>query len=148
MPQPLKSLEEVSLLKVSGGGDFSLLLSNESMLYTMGRNQFGQLGIGDRNIIQMNPTHLNLEIEIFDISAGSEHSLVLTKNNSLIAFGRNDYGQLGRGYLEFEFGLPQLVSLTVPPPLFVIQIAAGGYHSLAVLSNGSLYLWVEIRMDS
>jgi len=53
------------------------------------------------------------------------HLLVLKKDGTVVAFGRNLYGEA-----------------TVPAGLKdVVQVFAGGYHSLALLKNGTLKGW-------
>lgn len=56
----------------------------------------------------------------------------------MLAWGTNDYGQLGNGSTCYS---------TVPSPVAdlegvaVADIAAGGWHSLAVTADGGLFVW-------
>lgn len=80
-------------------------------LYAWGDNSYGQ-----SNAPSMVP---------FAIAAGGYHSLVLTGEATVVAFGRNDSGQCN-----------------VPAGLSnVIAIAAGGFHSMALLSNHTVVAW-------
>jgi len=64
-----------------------------------GLNNFGQLGTGSLEKTHYNPT----EIEVFtdknikSITGGKRHTLVLTAEGEVLAFGINDLGQLGLG---------------------------------------------------
>jgi alpha-tubulin suppressor-like RCC1 family protein len=59
------------------------------------------------------------------VSGGAEHALALKSNGTVVAWGRNDFGQSN-----------------VPADLDgVVAIAAGGYHSLALKSDGSIVTW-------
>jgi alpha-tubulin suppressor-like RCC1 family protein len=67
-----------------------------------------------------------------------------TSRGELYAFGRNNYGQLGRPADEGPNPVPSLVSLpgaTGP----AVQAAAGSGYSLAVTSTGQLYAFGENR---
>jgi len=73
-----------------------VLVANET-LYSFGRNEYGQLGIGNR-IDQLSPVEVEFfkDKKIYMISAGHQHTLIVT-NESLYSFGHNIYGQLGIG---------------------------------------------------
>ena len=81
------------------------------------------------------------------IAAGMRHSMVLTHNGAVVAWGRNDLGQLGIGYQETadKYGNPYRETLHPSPARVwldgVTSIAAGAEHSLAVTSDGTLWAW-------
>ena len=60
-----------------------------------GSNEYGQLGLGHNNRI------LNHKIidgfNVIRIAAGDDHSLFMTDDEKVYAFGKNDKGQLGLG---------------------------------------------------
>jgi hypothetical protein len=78
---------------------------------------------------------------ITQVAAGQAHSLVLTSSGQLYAFGFNRYGQLGsttNNGTATATPTPALVAL--PGQIGAItQVAAGGYHSLALTASGQLY---------
>lgn len=63
------------------------------------------------------------------ISAGTNHSLALTEEGRVWAWGRNDQGQLGDSTLIDPFGV-----FAVKKLLGAKAIAAGGAHSLALVA--------------
>lgn len=69
------------------------------------------------------------------LSAGALHSLYITPSN-LLAWGENSSGQLGDG---------TTISRSTPVPVKgltnVVNVAAGGYHSLALLRDGTVMAW-------
>ena len=69
------------------------------------------------------------------IAAGREHSLFTKSNGSLWAMGRDNDGQLGNG--------DQNSTSVITPQQIVAsgvkEIAAGGFHSLFIKSDGSLW---------
>ncbi len=68
-------------------------------------------------------------------SAGRYHSLRLNSASQLYATGTNTYGQLGNGNTT-AFTSPQLVNL---PGQTVVNVAAGGQHSLVLTSARELW---------
>jgi alpha-tubulin suppressor-like RCC1 family protein len=90
------------------------------------------------------------------ISAGGAHSLALLSNGTVVAWGENESGQLGdgthtgpatcgrKGRVETERIETKSCSAT-PIPVSglneVAAISAGGAHSLALLSNGTVLAW-------
>ena len=63
-----------------------------SKLYTWGRNDYGQLGLGDTTN-RHTPTQIGTS-DWTAIAGGYYHSLGLS-GGKLFAWGRNNYGQLG-----------------------------------------------------
>jgi hypothetical protein len=71
------------------------------------------------------------------VSAGGLHSLALRSDGTVWAWGNNLWGQLGNGTSSWGVGTPvQVMGLTG-----VIQVAAGGVHSLALRSDGTVWAW-------
>src|ERR1035441_3123839 len=71
------------------------------------------------------------------VAAGSDHSLFLKSDGSLWAMGNNNFGQLGDGTTDndnYNTNFPEQIVASN-----VTAIAAGGYHSLFLKSDGSLW---------
>lgn len=66
-------------------------------LYVFGRNDCGQLGLGD-NCGRKNPTKLNFEKEIISIHCNGFQNTVIHTVDGLYVFGHNRYGVLGLGH--------------------------------------------------
>lgn len=76
------------------------------------------------------------------IAAGTNHSLALCSDGTLITWGSNSAGQLGNGTTTSS-SVPVAVT-TVGTPLAgktVVAMNAGAYHSLALCSDGTLVAW-------
>jgi alpha-tubulin suppressor-like RCC1 family protein len=86
--------------------------------------------------------------EVSAISAGGLHSLALLGNGTVMAWGANQFGQMGNG-TETGSDVPVAVcaaGTTGPCPTGpflsgVTAISTGFYHSLALLSNGTVMAW-------
>ena len=77
------------------------------------------------------------------ISAGGGHGLALCSSGTLAAWEINDYGQLGDGTTENR-SVPVAVNVAEGSALngkTVAAIAAGGWHSMALGTDGTLAAW-------
>ncbi len=131
---------------VSGGYNFSNvssgnlgtcgLLHNGSAL-CWGRNNFGQLGLGSGNTTTMySPTYVSGGNNFSSISVGITHTCGLNKNNSILCWGRNNFGQLGIGNTTTMY-FPILVS----GGYNFSEILMGNYFSCGLLQNNSILCW-------
>ena len=73
---------------------------------------------------------------VLQVAAGNSHSLALTSDGSVWAFGDNGRGELGNGTTTNSD-----VPVQVPGVAGVTQIAAGNGFSLALTSNGNVLTW-------
>jgi alpha-tubulin suppressor-like RCC1 family protein len=121
--------------QVSAGIFHSLALCADGTLYAWGYNQFGELGQGIYNNNRVPARVAGLYTQV---AAGGNHSLGRRADGSLWAWGFNSYGQLGNttnNGTENRNPTPTQVAGTYA------QVAAGGYHTLALLADGTLYTW-------
>ncbi|MCL2838421.1 MAG: leucine-rich repeat domain-containing protein [Oscillospiraceae bacterium] len=134
-----------NIVAVSAGGGHSLALTSAGTVYGWGMNLDGQTG-GD-DIDTLIPTRVRRSDgtdlqDIVAISAGGNHSLALTSNGTVYAWGANWAGQLGNGRISgamWDGGTnpaAQVLNLSS-----VIAISAGDMHNLALLSNGTVRVW-------
>ena len=72
--------------------------------------------------------------DVIAVSAGHNHSLAITSNGNLYAFGRNNNWQLGDD-TTIDRHSPIHIMYDV------IDISAGGSHSMAIKADGSLWAW-------
>ncbi|MBU5638247.1 chromosome condensation regulator RCC1 [Geomonas sp. Red69] len=123
----------------------SVIFRNHST-FTMGYNGFGQLGDGTltkREVAVHVPGMDNMVLPGAKAVAGNEHTMVFGNITSLVSsWGYNLYGQLGAGS-KVSTTYPDAYSskpVEVWMHATVTDIAAGGYHSLAVAGD-KLYAW-------
>ena len=125
--------------QVAGGYGFSLALTSSGQVWAWGDNSSGQLGIGTTsNSLVPVRAHLPAGTTVTAIAAGDDHVLALTSTGGLLAWGYNDYGQVGDATTT-ERHLP--VAVHLPAGTTVTAIGAGAGHSLAVTSTGSVLAW-------
>jgi len=95
---------EVSIADNSGWsdisvGDFHACGIKDSSVYCWGKNDRGQLGIGN-NDQKLVPTKISDDNDWINIESGGYHNCALKNNGKLYCWGRGDYGQLGNGDSE------------------------------------------------
>ena len=79
-----------------------------------------------------------MESQIIASATGYSHSLVLTKNCEVLAWGNNFEGQLGDGTTKDRKKANIIEAL---PKKSIIAIAAGHSYSLALTKTGQVYAW-------
>ncbi|AEC02437.1 fimbrillin family protein [Parasphaerochaeta coccoides] len=81
-------------------------------------------------------------VKIKSVFTGYSHTMILKEDGTLWATGSNYYGQLGLGYsgILTNRSTPEQVTSTSEGSLPVIaSISAGGYHTMIVDEDGSLW---------
>ena len=79
------------------GGENTIILKNDGTLWGCGNNEYGQLGLGDKN---NRSTFTKITTNANDIKlvyCGYYHTLILKNDGALLGSGYNGYGQLGLG---------------------------------------------------
>ena len=117
-------------------GDYSTyLLKFSGALYVAGRNNAGQLGLGNTTN-QHHHVQIPFAQKISKIAAGPDFALAITAHGNLMSWGSNGFGQLGLGDKN-QRNSPTQVGLDGD----WVDVACGGSHVLALKSNGDLYAW-------
>ncbi|XP_036407759.1 probable E3 ubiquitin-protein ligase HERC3 [Megalops cyprinoides] len=131
-PRHVTLLSGMPLSQISAGGDQSFALSSSGAVFGWGKNNTGQLGLGDMED-RYCPTpvdSLNLKRTV-SISCGEEHTAILNKGGLVFTFGSGRYGQLGHNSNRNELR-PRLVAELWGSR--VTQLACGRHHTLAYVS--------------
>ncbi|MBW7473876.1 fibronectin type III domain-containing protein [Paenibacillus oenotherae] len=129
-------LSELSITEIAIGANHSIALQTDGTVMTWGSNNFWQLGNGSFNNRNTPAPTKNIN-SIIATASGYGHHLVVQYDGSLWAWGQNSYGQLGDGLS----GLPRYSPILVPSLTSVVSIAAGNQHSIAVISDGTVWTW-------
>lgn len=135
-----------NIIKISAAADHVLALSNQAsgnQVYSWGKNEFGQLGLGHANS-QFNTPQLvrdennNLLNNVSDVSVGAYYSTAI-KGGAVYTWGYNEYGQLGRASdpsLNYSTRVTSISGLAN-----ITKISAANLHVLALNSSGNVYQW-------
>jgi hypothetical protein len=123
------------------------------VLYAWGQNCCGQLGLG-RNFEDVRfPKKVGGE-DVFGskvrlVAANEHHTLVLTENRDLWAYGNCEQGRLGLDRHEnCKFiTSPQMLEMGFFDSRRIACIAAGKGHSAVLTEDGNLYTWGQGRLN-
>jgi alpha-tubulin suppressor-like RCC1 family protein len=129
---------------IACGGYHSFALKSDGTLWAWGWNVEGQLGTGSnaqRNVPTrvVGPNNVGYLTDVAAIAGGHYHGLALKSDGTVWAWGWNSDGQLGNGDY-FGGGAPiQMVGVGGVGMLTdVVAISGGGFHSLALKSDGTV----------
>jgi alpha-tubulin suppressor-like RCC1 family protein len=138
LPTTVDAPAGVSFSSVAAGGSFTVGLTTSGQVYSWGSNGVGQLGDGSTTGATT-PVPVDLPSGTFTaVAAGSGHSLALTSDGAVFAWGANLFGQLGDGTTR---ATETPVAVASPAGVTFTAVAAGGDHSLALSSTGTVYAW-------
>lgn len=82
------------------------------------------------------------------VAQGAVHALALTREGKLLAWGNNKHGQLGNGVTGGEYDVLSNTVVRVMQEKTFAYIAAGGYTSFAIDTEGKLYGWGQNNADT
>ncbi len=127
----------------AGGSDHSLALLDDGTVRSWGSNIHGELGIGAIGGGGSTIQTVTGLTGVVAVSAGGLHSLALLQDGTVMAWGRNNESQLGYDTTpNTESPTPALVQESGAGPLTdVVGISGGIWHSLALLSDGTVQAW-------
>ncbi|GMM34022.1 Ran guanyl-nucleotide exchange factor [Saccharomycopsis crataegensis] len=150
MPVTLKNIKYIA------SGDYhAFAIDHKGEVYTWGLNQYGQCGIkedlvdGDTVTKPTKVTRLS-DKNIVEIACGEHHTLALSNDGSLYAFGRYDSFEVGIGkddLPEYSFKDDHGKVRAVPFPTLLTKVpkfrsvATGSHHCLGITEDGAVYSW-------
>ncbi len=118
----------------------SLAFRNSTTM-AWGYNGFGQIGNGSLNNPITQPVAVSGLIGAKGVAIGADHSLAFFNNSTVRAWGDNYQGQLGNNTTNYS-SVPVPVKVKSLTNLTgVIAVAAGGFHSLALMNDGTVWSW-------
>jgi alpha-tubulin suppressor-like RCC1 family protein len=138
---------------VGTGQAHTCVLSTDGRVSCWGDNRFGQVGAGsDFSIIIANGTvspppvvDLGVGVNAAAIAVGAFHSCALLSSGGVKCWGDNEYGQLGQGDLHNRGGSGEmgdvLPTVAVGHSRTVTAVAAGAFHTCALLDDSSVKCW-------
>ncbi len=126
---------------ICAGSGHGIALKTNGTVWTFGRNEYGQLGLGHNKEVGTIKEVTSLS-NISKIAAGAAHNLALLSNGKLFAWGHNKFGELGLGHNTDCFSPEEVKNL----PL-VQTIVVQSYQSFAISNDGSVYIWGDNGID-
>lgn len=128
-----------SAIKVAAATHHTLVVTSQGSLYCCGLGKGGRLGTGNElacplfTRVPMSKRH-----KVVSVAAAENHSLIVTSNGQVHAFGSNRFGQLGVVGVDRCFSPKRVDDLRM---VHVTHVAAGDKHSMALTNQGQVYTW-------
>jgi alpha-tubulin suppressor-like RCC1 family protein len=148
--QPIKA---VSVIATRTNGN-QVVVNFDSPIWAWGSNDSGQLGTSSIAVENIPNRIVGLPFGAGELSAGNRHALSIkqaantfdqTFSGNVFAWGSNAHGELGIGTTSATpILVPTQVIDSADPSGFlgnVKAIAAGGNHSLALKTDGTVWSW-------
>jgi alpha-tubulin suppressor-like RCC1 family protein len=142
LPQQVTTPAATGWATVTAGGAHTCATRTDTTLWCWGSNLTGQLGIGSSTVTS---EHLPQQVTTPSatgwaaVTAGDSHTCATQTDQTLWCWGYNNSGQVGIGSTAPNANLPQQV--TTPAATGWATISAGGFHSCATRTDGTLWCW-------
>lgn len=133
----ISSLDAYNIKKAYCGSTFTIVRTVHDVLVGLGDNNYGQIGYSELTQQRFPRVIHGLEgLNIASVSCGTAHTMVLTENGLIYAFGSNESGQLGCNVEKFTFKPTQVQFFNNIP---VSKVECGSYFTMVISENGSVY---------
>ncbi|PSC75605.1 ultraviolet-B receptor UVR8-like [Micractinium conductrix] len=130
---PVRCLPGMRVKQVAAGGMHSLALTENGEIWVWGE-PWGDFSMQ----INRAPRRIDTSGDFVDISCGAFHNLALNAAGECFTWGINDFGMLGNGTTSYATEPERVVGLE---EVFIADVAAGGWHSMAISAEGEVYVW-------
>ncbi len=151
---PIQVTGLTDVTAIAAGHSHTIALKTDGTVWAWGYNYNGQLGEGTTTF-SYTPVQVSGLTDIVAIAAGGFHTIALKSNDTVWAWGSNERGQLGvttTEICEIYAGIGETIGYTYPAfcsttPVQVsgltdiTAIAAGGYYTIALESDGTVWAW-------
>jgi len=135
---------------VSAGCDNAIALRKDGTLWSWGYNNYGQLGLGCNGGYVSFPEQIG-NFTWCKVCVGTYTSAAIKDDGSLWGWGKNDYEQLGVSNEVSDFCDQPTQELASDFFINVLgcqisacgwtDVAVGGFHTVALQQNGTLWSW-------
>lgn len=137
LPQPVRSLSNRGIRQIACGDCHCIAITAEGELFSWGRNQNGQLGIGTTEDALV-PTEITAlkGTPMAMVAAGAEHTAAVSQDGGLYGWGWGRYGNLGLGD-RADRHVPEKVTSVEGEKM--AKVACGWRHTITVNEAGKLF---------
>ncbi|KAJ0682405.1 putative regulator of chromosome condensation 1/beta-lactamase-inhibitor protein II [Helianthus annuus] len=144
-PKKVEGAWEGKISQIATSGTHTAAITEAGQLYTWGRDEGdGRLGLGpnrgpnEAGGLSIPSQVKALPVPVVSVACGGFFTTVITDDGHLWSWGANANNELGRGNRVGGWKPQPIPGLE---GVCVVQIASGGYHSLALTDEGRVLSW-------
>ncbi|KAI6173263.1 putative E3 ubiquitin-protein ligase HERC4 [Aphelenchoides besseyi] len=130
-PLEIELLSPVPIRRIEAGSDHYAAISSGGYVLLWGRNDKGQASVLGKSEVRIPVVVAGIN-SVSQVACGASHTVVLTRDGRIYAFGGNTFGQLGNEDRKDQPSPSLVVDLRNQP---VMSIAAGSNHSVVLTPN-------------
>lgn len=137
LPKPISFFIGHRVCQLACGDTHTLVATENGKLYSFGRNQNGQLGLGHTQDSLSPQLVQALEGQkVSSVACGAEHSAISTIHGQVYAWGWGRYGNLGHGQFEDRHLPSKAQGLDGQ---FIVKVVCGWRHSVTISDKGLIH---------
>ena len=128
---------------VAAGGRHAVVLRADGTVAAWGRNDLGQIGDGTTTD-RLSPVNVTGGLDdVIAVAAGEMNTFALKLDGTVWSWGNNGNadGYLGAGISDAYRATPVQVVTASGPLTGVVAISAGTWHTIALKSDGTVWVW-------
>ncbi|XP_056424428.1 probable E3 ubiquitin-protein ligase HERC6 isoform X2 [Hyla sarda] len=140
IPRKIAGLSDIRIIQISCGHFHTISLSADGSVFSWGKNDFGQLGLGKQMPNQASPQLVKSlkGVPLVQVSAGGSQSFALSMLGIVFGWGKNSAGQIGH-----ETNPPKAVfrphAVSSLRDKCVNYISCGDEHTAVLSKEGTVY---------
>ena len=124
--------------EVVGAALSAVARKTDGTLWAWGQGTSGVLGVGSSTNLS-SPVQIGALSDWSKIAGGYRFFLAKKTGGTLWAWGEGEYGQLGDGNSGFSYSRSSPIQVGALSNWS--KVACGSYHSMAIKTNGTLWVW-------
>ncbi len=130
----------VGVTNVAAGSAYTVAVKTNGTVWAWGQNINGQLG-DNTTFAKSSPVWVSGISNVTAVAGSSYHTVAVKTDGSVWSWGYNSNGQLGDGSTITRLTPVQVKMEDGTALSDVTAVVAGGYHTVALKSDGSVWAW-------
>lgn len=141
IPRKIAGLSDIRIIQISCGHFHTVALSEDSNVFSWGKNDVGQLGLGKQLPNQASPQLVKYlkGVPLVQVSAGGSQSFALSMLGIVFGWGKNNAGQIGFQSDPLKVGVFKPYAVSSLRDKGVIYISCGDEHTAVLSKEGTVY---------
>ncbi|XP_077454175.1 regulator of chromosome condensation [Stigmatopora argus] len=123
-----------SWVDFSGGQHHTVCLDSAGQVYSLGRAEYGRLGLGEAAQEKSEPTAVSGVEPTSRVTCGASVSYAVTKEGSAYAWGMGTNLQLGTGQEDDEWSPVKMTGKQLENTI-VLMVSSGGQHTVLLVKD-------------